>query len=295
MSAIENEAKVLTQSLGDGVQQDNMQPLLDQLNKDKSEMSPKDYATLLNDVNKSAQKLLPGVELTDTAATGPVALQAQDKYGMSEQVTGDAAGAANLQKAAADAKMPNAQNFVSSELATAIPAGTDSNGNQTWNTADGGSITAVNQGNTTEYYGVGDKTSDNWQAAFGSPDSSAGSSVQLGDGSGYDDHGNYDVIYGKSMGDATAVISKGADGVISDQKVSHVKQDLEKVGLVAAGVAVAAAGEVGDYRVLSNPYNGIADKVIGTAIINQSAGDAIQQLSEVQVAPPTVPIPPQYQ
>jgi hypothetical protein len=279
MSKVSTEAQAISKGLADGVQAHDLKPVLDQLNNDKSTMSAKDYASLFQDMNKDIKTSLPGLTLTDDAATGAVSLSAQDKYGMKLNVTGDAAGATNLQQVASDAQMPNPDAIIASKMQGAKLTSTDSQGDQNYVLPDGSQVTVNKNSDYTDYMGTGSTTNDNFEIKT----NAVGSSATFGDNTAvsFNRAANADTTYDKNM-NVNGTITRNADGTVTDKKVSHLKADLTEIAQGVGVVATAAAANYDDYKIASDPTTGPWHKAVETDEVNSSAADLINT-----IVPPT--------
>jgi hypothetical protein len=300
-----NPANDIATKFTDASNNHNLQPAIDELNHDKSTMSAKQYASLLKGVNQELKTNLPGVTLTDSNATGAVALQAQDNFGVSMPVTGDAAGATNLSKVAADAQMPNAETFVASRMDGATVAAT--NGDETsYNTKDGGTAVVANVDSSTHYTFFG--PSGDAQASIShDANDPHGSFVNFGSHGGYDSHEatattkQYDIMYGKNMDSPTAMLVKDPNtGEVTQQKVSHVKQDLEVAGIAAGVIGIQGAAEASQVKIDQSKAN-IGEKLVGTEMVDDAGANLILDLAHKapgavqKPAAPLKDVPPQGQ
>jgi hypothetical protein len=274
MSNVSTEAKAITKGLTDGVQAHDLKPVLDELNKDKASMSAKDYASLFQNVNKEIKTSLPGLTLSDDSATGAVSLSAADKYDMKLNLTGDAAGASNLQQVAADAQMPNPDAIAASRMQGATLTSTDSQGDKNYTLPDGSQITTFSNSDGTTYMGSGNLASDNF--TIKSNDQSASASFDDNTGVQFDRAANSDTMYDKNL-NVSGTITRNADGTVTDKKVS-LKADLTAIAQGVGVVAIAAAANYDDYKIDSNPNLDPIGKIIETNYVNNSAADLITQI-----------------
>ncbi len=297
-----NAATEISAKFTEGAKEHNLQPALDELNQDKSKMSPQQYSSLLKDLNKDLAKTLPGVTFTDANATGSVALLAKDDYGMSLSLTGDAAGATNLAKVAADAKMPNAENFVASKMdgATLKDQQTDQ---AFYKTKDGGTAIVNNVDSETRYHFSGPNGED-IASLSSDPKDPHPSYVYLGS-RGYESHPatsttpQYDVLFKKNMDNPTSMLVENPQtGEVTSQKVSHIKKDLEVAGIAAGIIGIQGAAEASQVK-LDQSKAPVVDKLAGTVMVDDAGADLIVGLANKapgaikKPVPPSIDAPPQ--
>ena len=234
MSKVATEAQTITKGLTDGIQTHDLKPVLDQLNSDKASMSAKDYASLFQDMNKDIKNALPGLTLTDDASTGSVNLTAQDKYGMNLNVTGDAAGASNLQQVAADAQMPNPDAIIASKMQGAKLTSTDSSGDQNYTLPDGSQIMAGKVDDGMVYIGNGNTVADNFTVKT----DASGSSIQYGDNTGIslNPAANVVTLYDKNL---------NASGTITNAEGTRLSPPIKlPAGVSPSEVSISSDGTV---------------------------------------------------
>jgi WD40 repeat protein len=275
MSKVATEAQTITKGLTDGIQTHDLKPVLDQLNSDKASMSAKDYASLFQDMNKDIKNALPGLTLTDDASTGSVNLTAQDKYGMNLNVTGDAAGASNLQQVAADAQMPNPDAIIASKMQGAKLTSTDSSGDQNYTLPDGSQIMAGKVDDGMVYIGNGNTVADNFTVKT----DASGSSIQYGDNTGIslNPAANVVTLYDKNL-NASGTITRNADGTVTDKKISHLGADFKAIAQGVGVVATAAAANYDDYQIAANPTLYPMQKIWETNEVDNSAASLINTI-----------------
>jgi WD40 repeat protein len=275
MSKVATEAQTITKGLTDGIQAHDLKPVLDQLNSDKASMSAKDYASLFQDMNKDLKTALPGLTLTDDAATGSVNLTAQDKYGMNMNVTGDAAGASNLQQVAADAQMPNPDAIIASKMQGAKLTSTDASGDQNYTLPDGSQIMASKVDDGMVYIGNGNTVADNFTVKT----DASGSSIQYGDNTGIslNPAANEVTLYDKNL-NASGTITRNADGTVTDKKISHLGADFKAIAQGVGVVATAAVANYDDSQIAANPNLYPGQKIWRIDQVNDSAANLINTI-----------------